>query len=130
MNGMKHGMTALLFCGMLAALSAGGCGAADETAESGSVPVRERDAYDLAAEKWKAYGEIEDCDEVWSALGYWDDLASDTAVEMNGRNMPRSTAEGIRIRKSRWNAGRRGVWGEFSQTRLWRRSCWGRARIF
>lgn len=70
-----------------------GCGAADGTPESG-VPPQGKEPRDLAAEEWKAYGEVQDSDGVWSALGYWDDLVSGAARAGTERTARYTAAEG------------------------------------
>lgn len=93
MTGKGKSSRAFLIWGMLAILGIGGCGRADETRESSAWP-QEKEPYDLAAEEWKAYGEIRDSDQVWSVLGYWDDLATGAAAAGTERTARYTAAEG------------------------------------
>lgn len=70
-----------------------GCGAADEIPES-SLQPQEKGPYHLAAEEWKAYGEVQDSDSAWSALGYWDDLVLGAAAAGRERTERYTAAEG------------------------------------
>lgn len=71
-------MAGLLLCVLLLA-GLNGCGAKDTPKDSSASQAEEKNLHDLSGGGWKAYEDIADSGEAWSASGYWNDIAMDAA---------------------------------------------------